>query len=155
MDIWQRLCVIPAIYGISKTVISHIFQSIKTGSWKSTIWFETQLENKCTLKQTRLYHTALWKCCPCPLIYWVYRVCRGLSAQCSFRGSSCLDLLDFLLFSVLNLCYRSDLGTWLFAVCTCEFASLLNTSQNLDLKDMLPFLQKLSNFLKQQGHWCF
>lgn len=44
MDIWQSMCVTPAIYGIPETVITLIFQTIKTGSRKSTIWFEKQLE---------------------------------------------------------------------------------------------------------------
>lgn len=63
MDIWQSMCVTPAIYGIPETVITLIFQTIKTGSRKSTIWFEKQLE----YGHTRINYTALWKRCP-----WIY-----------------------------------------------------------------------------------
>lgn len=69
MDILQGLCVTPSIYGVSQTVITLTFETIKTGSWKSAIWFMKQLEYR-KVSQTPMCHPLI-----CGL--WVLNMIRG------------------------------------------------------------------------------
>lgn len=98
MDIWQSMCVTPAIYGIRETVITLIFQTIKTGSRKSTIWFEKQLEyGHMKAHQNQLHGTMK----TLPLNVWSFRVLSGRAAGLSIIPwlqyfYSCLVRLHFL-----------------------------------------------------------